>query len=388
VAELRSHQRTIAKSLVEYERAVLVAPPGFGKTIVGIDQIRRHKRTTLIIVHTRPLLEQWVKQLQQQLKLSKGELGTIGANQWKIGKKVTVALYQTLARRGVDSLQDAFGFVIVDECHHVPAYTFTKVLRELPAKFVLGLTATVARHDQLDRLIPLFVGKPIEATPAGGKQLSNGSDTAPSVVSTVPTTVTIRRTVFTFTRRPIQFTEIIDQLIADSVRNELIISDVGAAILRGAKCLILTERVAHGELLLERIRQRCLGLHAAVLTGTMAKKERRRKVQRLSHKRFQLLIATGKLIGEGFDWPEVTHLFLVSPVSWQGKLTQYIGRVQRVHDAKKAAFIYDYADLEVPMLKVMSYKRLRVYRELGLIQRSPKSSKRTKAVGEGQLALF
>ena len=298
--QLRPVQRAIAKSLAAHERAVLVAPPGFGKTVVVIDQIRRRKRTTLVIVHTRPLLEQWQKQLRDHLQLSKHELGTIGASRWKVGSNVTIALYQTLARRGVDSIKDSFGFVIVDECHHVPAYTFTKVLRELPAKAVLGLTATLVRHDQLDRLISLYVGKPVEARPEMPKQTVTSVDSAQSAADVVvPTTAIVRRTTFTFSRRPVQFADIIDQLIIDAARNELIVKDVSAAILRGSKCLILTERVAHGELLLELIRTRCRGLHAKVLSSVATKGERRRTVQRLSHKRFQLLIATGKLIGEG-----------------------------------------------------------------------------------------
>ena len=131
---------------------------------------------------------------------------------------------------------------------------------------------------------------------------------------------------------------------------------------------MLTERVEHSEILLELLRKNVKGLHAGVLAGKYSASEKKKLYKRIGQGRFKVLIATGKLIGEGFDWPEMTHLFLVFPFSWKGKLIQYIGRVQRAYPDKKMAFVYDYIDLQVPMLKAMYFRRLRTYRSLHLVE--------------------
>ncbi len=154
----------------------------------------------------------------------------------------------------------------------------------------------------------------------------------------------------------------------------------------GAKCLVLTERLEHCETLLALVRRKIKGIHAAVATGRMTKKQRERITKRLHQERFQLLIATGKLIGEGFDWPEISHLFLAFPFSWKGKLIQYVGRIQRVSEGKTVAVIHDYFDDQVPMLKLMYFKRLRTYRSLDLTKISSPSKK--KENNENQLSLF
>lgn len=152
------------------------------------------------------------------------------------------------------------------------------------------------------------------------------------------------------------------------------------------KCLVLTERLEHGEILLTLIRQKIKGVHAAVATGVMTKRQRERITKRMHQEQFQLLIATGKLIGEGFDWPEVSHLFLVFPFSWKGKLIQYVGRVQRSYKGKSVAFVHDYFDEKVPMLKLMYFKRLRTYRNLGLTKIGRPIKK--KNINENQISLF
>lgn len=182
------------------------------------------------------------------------------------------------------------------------------------------------------------------------------------------------------------FQEACRLVITDTDRNNQIASDIAVVLATGTKCLVLTERIEHCETLLELVRQKSKGIHAAIATGVMTKKQRERITKRMNQERFQLLIATGKLIGEGFDWPEVSHLFLAFPFSWKGKLIQYIGRIQRPHQGKVTAVVHDYFDDQVPMLKIMYFKRLRTYRSLGLSKIS--SPVKKKNTNEDQLSLF
>ena len=164
--KLRPEQQKIARELLKQDRIILEAKPGFGKTMVGLYCMKRIRQSTLIIVHTKTLLHQWQKRIKEWFSLDKQDLGIIGDNKWKIGKKVTIASYLTLNRRGVNEIKNDFGLVIIDECHHVPAKTFTETLKQLPAKHGLGLTATAYRKDKLDRLMNFYIGPTIQANHA------------------------------------------------------------------------------------------------------------------------------------------------------------------------------------------------------------------------------
>ena len=180
-------------------------------------------------------------------------------------------------------------------------------------------------------------------------------------------------------------------IVNDQPRNQLIVNDVIKVLLAGAKCLILTERVEHCETILNMVRENVKGIHATIATGRMTKNSRQKLIKRIRQDQFQLLIATGKLIGEGFDWPELTYLFLAFPFSWKGKLVQYIGRVQRSTEGKTEAYVYDYLDYAVPMLKVMYFRRLRTYRSLkNLVKYKMPTKVSTKAsqVADNQMSLF
>jgi superfamily II DNA or RNA helicase len=379
--KLRGPQQSIVRALLAYDRVILEANPGFGKTIIGLYAMAKIKQRTLIIVHTKALLQQWKCQLQDNFVLKPEDVGIIGDSKWRLGSKVTLASYQTLNRRGVSEIADLFGLVIIDECHHAPARTFTAVVKSLSAKKVLGLTATAMRRDQLERLMLFYIG-PIVKEPTR-PQLAVGSNQPAVTVALL-----VKPTNFTATgKAKSEFHNITSQLIADAKRNEQIVDDICAALESGAKCLVLTERVEHCQILLDLVRVRVKGLHGAVASGKNTRKERENLRKRLGQTRFKLLIATGKLVGEGFDWPELTHLFLVFPFTYRGKAIQYIGRLQRTNDQSQAAYVYDYADNDVPMLKGMYFKRLRAYRELGLV-RSSFSAGRIKKAANNQLRLL
>lgn len=379
--QLRPEQQKIAKQLLLHNRAILEAHPAFGKTMVALYCMKRRKQKTLIVVHTMALLSQWKKRIEEWFTLKKDDLGVIGENKWKVGKKVTIASYQTLARRGTQELKNAFGFIIVDECHHVPAHTFTNVVKQLSAAYVLGITATAFRKDQLERLMTFYIGQIIKTD---GKIPSAMQPAEPKVETKLMT----RKTPFQLHgKQTHEFSDLASQLIGDENRNHLIASDVASVLHGGMKCLVLTERIEHCQILLAAIRKEAKGIHGAIAEGNMTKNKREKLMKRIRQEQFQLLIATGKLIGEGFDWPELTHLFLAFPFSWKGKLIQYVGRVQRPTEGKDMASVYDYVDFDVPMLKIMYFKRLRTYRALGLSKEKPHTTYKSK-ISENQLGLF
>ncbi|PIV08202.1 hypothetical protein COS52_03995, partial [Candidatus Roizmanbacteria bacterium CG03_land_8_20_14_0_80_39_12] len=375
---LRKDQQYVLNQLMKEDRVILEAQPGFGKTIVALALMKKRGQKTLIIVHTNTLLHQWEKRINDYFSLAKDEIGLIGDNKWKISKKATIASYMTLSRRGLDDIKNDFGLVIIDECHHVPANTFSTVVKQFTAKHVLGLTATTFRKDKLEKLMYLYVSDQVIRT-KNNKQEKNEQS-----ISTVKTELVTRKTEFQGNGKLEDFQDACRMVITDTKRNDQITDDIVAALAAGAKCLVLSERLEHCEILLELVRQKAKGIHAAVATGIMTKKQRERITARMNQERFQLLIATGKLIGEGFDWPAVSHLFLAFPFSWKGKLIQYVGRVQRTCEGKTLAIVHDYFDDQVPMLKLMYFKRLRTYRSLGLA----KMESTKKEISRDQLALF
>ena len=228
-----------------------------------------------------------------------------------------------------------------------------------------------------------YIGSVIKAeneSPADEGEL-DGNTGEQSVV----TTVVVHKTDFQ-QKKFAHFHELGDFLIKNAKRNNQIINDVLPVLQNGGKCLLLTERIEHCQILMALMRKNIKGIHSEIAEGKMTKNERKRISGRIRQDRFQLLIATGKLIGEGFDWPEVSNLFLAFPFSWKGNLIQYVGRVQRTAEGKKEAFIHDYVDENVTMLNLMYFKRLRTYRLLGLIKNRLVSKKET--VSENQLSIF
>jgi len=378
---LRPEQESALKKLLQHERCILEAPPGFGKTIVGLSYICKRRQPALVIVHTKELLHQWKKRIEEQCALKKGDLGIIGDSKWKIGRLITLASQQTLVRRNLDEIKSTFGCIVVDECHHVPASTFLSVVRQFSAPYVLGLTATPYRKDGLEPLMFAAIGPVL-------KTRQQTSNSPVQQESTVPVTVHMRGTAFRFSEIGLDFFQICERLMHDPHRNACIAADITSLLEAGQKCIVLSERVEHCYALFALIREKTKGIHGAVAEGTMTRGNRMRLSQRIRQDRFQFLIATGKLIGEGFDWPEVQHLFFALPFSWKGRIVQYVGRVQRTAPDKKHAHVYDYVDFEVPMLKGMHFQRLRTYRSLQLEIRQERLSGTRKSVPESQMAMF
>ena len=339
-----------------------MAPPGTGKTVVGIFLIAMRHRNTLVLVHRKPLLDQWVAQLALFLGKEPKEIGQIGAGKNRPTGEVDVAMMQSLTRLGrVADLVAGYGHVIVDECHHVPAVSFERVLSEVKARFVTGLTATPRRRDGQQPILHMQLGPARFAVDSRNKNAQR-----PFVQSLI-----VRETEFAIKQQAERTTiqELYSMLAADPARNNLICKDVIQALKDGRSPIVLTERREHLERLADELRLYVPDL--VVLHGMMKTSTRREALAHFAAApdgKPRLLLATGRYIGEGFDDARLDSLFLALPVSWKGTLIQYSGRLHRLYAGKTEVRIYDYVDRKVPMLLRMFEKRLRGYRAMGYVR--------------------
>ena len=340
-------------------RPLMVAPPGVGKTVVGIYVAAVRGVNTLVLVHRKPLLDQWVSQLSTFLGIPRKEIGQIGGGKRRSTGRLDVAMIQSLVRKGsVSDLVARYGHVVIDECHHLPAISFERVLSEVKARYVTGLTATPYRRDGHQPIIEMQCGpKRFGITPK--------SQTARRPFDH---RLFVRETGFTLADpdKKMSIQEVFGALAVDERRNELILQDVIDALVEGRSPIVLTERKDHLEYLARRLRS--FAKHVIVLRGGMKAKDRRgatEQLARVPEGEERLVLATGKYIGEGFDDARLDALFLALPVSWKGTLVQYTGRLHRLHPGKSDVRIYDYVDNQVPMLARMFERRRRGYRSIG-----------------------
>lgn len=360
--ELTATQKRAARTILGHDIGVFVAPPGVGKTVVGTYLIAKRSCNTLILVHRRPLLDQWVAQLSLFFGIEPKEIGQIGAGKRKENGHLDVAMIQSLVRKdSVDDVVARYGQIIVDECHHVPAVSFERVLSEVKARYVVGLTATPQRRDGHQAIAYMQLG-PIRFA-VNSKDQAAQRPFAHRLV--------VRETSFKSQddggTLPIQ--RLYTALANDERRNQQILEDVRSALLEGRSPILLTERKEHLQYFV-----RCLsdaGAHLVVLRGGMSAKEQRNAKEQLAaipKNEKRLFVATGRYIGEGFDDARLDTLFLALPVSWKGTLIQYAGRLHRLQPGKTEVRIFDYVDREVPVLSRMFEKRLRGYQAIGYVR--------------------
>lgn len=358
---LTAEQDAAVASLYEHETGVLAAATAFGKTVVAAKMIAERGRNVLILVHRRQLQEQWVARLQSFLNVGPGEVGVIRGGKRKPTGRIDVALMQSLVRKGVVSdLVADYGHLIVDECHHLSAVGFEAVAREAKARYVLGLSATVARKDGHHPIIFMQCGPVRHRVRAKDQAARRSFDHR----------VVFRPTRFEMDRespdeRP-GIQRIYASLVQDSARNDLIVKDVLGALAAGRSPLVVTERTAHLEVLRERLAGRTRNV--VVLRGGMSERQRKDAAERLAAiapGEERVLLATGRYLGEGFDDARLDTLFLTMPISWRGTLAQYAGRLHREHASKRYVVIYDYVDEREPMLTKMAGRRRTGYRSLG-----------------------
>jgi len=368
-AELRPEQHEAVRQLLAYDEGILCAPTAFGKTVVGACLIARRGVSTLILVQRRQLMDQWRERLAAFLAMPIGNIGQFGGGKSKRTGMIDVAVIQSLQRHGVvHDFVAEYGHVIVDECHHLSAFTFERVLRQVKAKFVLGLTATPNRKDGHHPIIYMQCGSiRFYLSPKKAAQSS------PLQHTVIP-----RFTDFAWERseHETMIHDIYSALVIDQQRNDLIVKDMQQVLSDGRSPLVLTSRKEHLEYLAGRLHGICQ--HIFVLKGGMGARQRKQVAESLalvSPDEPRIILATGSYLGEGFDDARLDTLFLAMPISWKGTLQQYVGRLHRLHENKKEVLVYDYSDLLVPMLARMYKKRLAGYSALGyLVAEGPRTS--------------
>ena len=354
LGELRGDQKHAVKKLVAHDVGILHAPTAFGKTVTAIGIIAKRKTNTLILVHTRQLVDQWKERLSAFLEGV--DIGVIGGGKRKPTGCIDIATYQSLLNRkdnSVDPLLLNYGQVIVDECHHISAPNYDRLLSDVRARYVLGLTATPERQDGHQPIIFMQAG-PVRHRVKADKQTQFDQHVIIRPVADRPPEPLASE------EKP-HIADVYRWLMESDKRNELIVQDIAAQIENGSNPLVLTERRAHASLLSQALSDQ--GYETIVLRGAMRAKERVQTMEKAQTA--QVLIATGKYIGEGFDLPRLDTLFLALPISWKGSLAQYAGRIHRVTESKEKVVIYDYVDSRLPMLQRMFQRRCKGYEAMG-----------------------
>jgi superfamily II DNA or RNA helicase len=369
--ELRADQRIVAESMLAHETGVLSATTAFGKTVIGAWLIAKRAVNTLVLVHRRQLQEQWIEKLSKFLGLPPSAIGRVGGGRKMPTGILDVATIQSLVHKGaVDEIVGQYGHVIVDECHHLSAYSFEQVARHAKARFVTGLSATVTRKDGHHPIIFMQCG-PL-------RHRVNAKEQAAS--RPFEHVVLVRPTGFRALREPnsdlrAQFRELNDELVSDEGRTRLICEEIVQVVRKGRSPIVLTERNDHLDKLIDKLSPEVR--HVVVLRGGMARRElekTRAHLATIPDHEERLVLATGRYAGEGFDDARLDTLFLTLPVSWQGTIAQYVGRLHRLHDGKREVQVYDYADLDVPMLSRMFDRRCKGYDAVGYTIQLPASA--------------
>ncbi|MEX1116206.1 MAG: DEAD/DEAH box helicase family protein [Akkermansiaceae bacterium] len=359
---LHPEQETAATAMLAHDTGVLSATTAFGKTVLAAHLIAARGVNTLILVHRQQLLEQWVERLSSFLGLPAKSIGRLGGGHKKLNGKIDVALIQSLVRKGVvdDRVAD-YGHLVIDECHHLSAHSFELVARRAKARFVLGLSATVARKDGHHPIIFMQCG-PVRHRVDAKQQ----ADARPFTHHVIVRPTGLRSVSEPDPDRRLEYQNLCGEIIRSEQRNHMIRDDVAAALREGRSPLVLTERTEHVALLADLIRPHAP--HLIILQGGMGRKSLREAIAQLAavpENESRVVIATGKFVGEGFDDSRLDTLFLTMPVSWRGIIAQYAGRLHRLHDGKREVRVHDYADLDIPMLSRMFDKRCAGYEAVG-----------------------
>lgn len=371
--ELREEQQMAMYAMIAHRTGTLSATTAFGKTVFAIAMIAQRKVNTLILVHNKALLAQWNERLEQFLEIDeaiekphgkrgrKKDSSTIGclySGKNTLHGIIDIALIQSCLNEGeAKPFVKQYGMVIVDECHHVSSVSFEQVLRQVTATYVYGLTATPIRKDGHQPIIFMQCGKIRFASKAKDQIVKQTFNRV-----LVPRFTTYRN----ITDDTKTYTQLTQALSEDSARNEFIIDDIKSALENRRTPLVLTTRTAHVRTLAQMLQP--FADHVVQLVGADSNKEKRlalQKLQAIPQTESLAIVATGKYIGEGFDYPRLNTLFLTMPIAWKGNIEQYAGRLHREYDGKSEVQIYDYIDFHVPLCDSMYRKRLKGYSAAG-----------------------
>ena len=375
--ELRPEQDMALKGLTKYDNGILYATTAFGKTVVSSAIIAQKKVNTLIILESSALMEQWKEALDKFLNINE-ELPTYETKTGRVRKRksligtlqgvhdsmtgiIDIAMAGSLCKKGeYHKLLNQYGLVIVDECHHSASETIANILKEIKAKYVYGVTATPKRGDGLEKINYMLIGPIRYSYTAKEKAKEQGIRhlVYPRFTRTVPP-----RGVITNNMHPNEAYEIIHN---NDIRDEQIIEDVKNCVSVGRTPVILSRYKDHSGKLYERLKS--YADHVFLMTGNNSKKEHKKileQMRQVDKDESLILIATGSLVGEGFDFPRLDTLFMATPVSFRGVVEQYAGRLNRDYAGKQNVMIYDYVDSHIPMFDNMYVKRLKAYKQIG-----------------------
>jgi len=355
-------QQDAVTKLLADELGVLVAPPGAGKTVMGCAVIAARNLPTLVLVHRQPLLDQWRLQLTTLLALSPDQIGQIGGGKKKTTGIIDLAMIQSLkATSDLEAFFGSYGLIVIDECHHLPAFSFESAVKRAPNQYFLGMTATPYRRDGLQDIITMQCG-PIRYQITDRQADGRSELTLKLRVRETPVTLDMTE------ETPVQ--QLLGALTREDDRNAIVCNDVLRALADGRRCLVLSQRKEHCRALATSLAE--MGKAPFTLDGGSTKKAREATLETIQTRPREeelLVIATGQYLGEGFDCPQLDTLFLAFPVSFKGRLVQYTGRLMRQYEGKTVVQVYDYADIRVPVLKRMFEKRMKTYRALGFLDK-------------------
>ncbi|MGB9500152.1 MAG: DEAD/DEAH box helicase [Dissulfuribacterales bacterium] len=352
--ELKPFQKAAVQDILQHDFGTLSAPTGSGKTCIALYSIAQRKQPALVVVHTVELQRQWISRIGTFLNIPAKDIGVIGNGKKTIGDRITVATVQSLYKCA-EEIRDSIGFLIVDECHRTPSRIFSEAVTAFDSRYMLGLSATPWRRDKLSRLIYWHIGDVIHRI--GSENLLRTKDILPVEIIT-------RRTKFRSLFNPSeQYSKMLSELTQDIDRNLLIVQDVARETRKGKSVsLVLSDRKAHCEVMQDLLWCKH-NIRAELLTGDTPKAKRESIIDKLNTGKVRVLIATGQLIGEGFDAKQLSTLFLTTPIRFNGRVIQYLGRVLRPAPGKKKARVYDYVDSHVGPLKASARSRQKVYRQ-------------------------
>jgi superfamily II DNA or RNA helicase len=335
--EPRNEQKRAIEAILAEEVGVVVAPPGFGKTFVAAAAIARRGVSTLVLVHKTTLLDQWVERLGEYFGLDPKEIGILGKGKRRLNGRLDVAKFQSLRRR--PELLEKYSQVIVDEVHHIPAVTFESPLKRFRGRYILGLSATPKRKDGLHPIMTMQCG-PILFEAERNKERKHRLEVVESDFETMTE----------------DFAEILNELAVCERRNRLIVDTVVKH--RSRHILLLSDRIEHLHILYHLFEAE--GMHPVLLHGGLGRKMLKEMKGRIPESR--LILATASYVGEGMDLGGLDTLVLTMPVSYRGRMVQYLGRVGR---EGQSCLGIDIVDPKVPMLKAIFRKRLPAYKAMG-----------------------
>lgn len=372
--DLKTQQNLAAQHLLAYDHGILSAATAFGKTVVCSYLISERKVNTLILLQSKDLLEQWVDELNKFLvideeppiyqtksgreKRRKSVIGILHGSKNTLTGIVDVAMIGSMYSKGkFNDFIDSYGMVLMDECHHCGSNTSIEVMQKVNARYVYGVTATPKRGDNLERIIHMLLGPIRHSYTAKERAIEQG----------------IGHYVYPRYTRVIDTNESKNDIngayaliSTNTVRNEMILEDTRVCVKEGRTPVILTRYKEQAKYLYDHLQKDAD--YVFILYGDNSDKENsevRRKLKEVTRKQSLILVATGQKIGEGFDYPRLDTLMLASPVSFAGRLEQYIGRLNRDYEGKKEVIVYDYVDSHIRVFDNMYSKRLRTYKRTG-----------------------